>query len=1345
MPTRLSINRKIALGGLVLMMSFSPIVQTAVPPLADAPVNSVLQVPANVGLLASYEFPTWVVPAYRDADNFTTCMRDDQGLFGAFGRCYFESGVVGSVYLGLFDPRKCYAYNAAGYFYPVSIVGVINSSNPDIMDVPTRCGGNWSGNFLNWAAVAANDVVRQVLTGGNRYVDTVGETILERSKILIPGQLPIDWGFYVIAGKRISSAAQVITPVTIPAVNPGDVTPYVAWNDLYLGHNGIQMKVAPDPDIANAGANDTYYVRVKVCDPAVGVESNCKMYSPTNYKPEGLIQRFPDRLRWSVFSYLADGRFSVVDAPGYHNDDGTNERRSGAILRSRMKSTGPTWFNDATLAIEDNPRKEWDPATGIFIANPEANGPYNDAATTAALVGGPINFSGVVMSINKGGTALAGTEYSTYDRPGGMMYEYIRSLQNDGTYNPTPEFVALTPGPYHTPHTLSDGLPIITNWTGDPAVKFRCQKNFSILVGDINSWCDTKVPGSTVGPWACAGHTTPLVDPAIDATTLLTAMSAVEGVDLNTTPGDGGHGYATTRGITYGLGALAWYANSNDLRPDISDAYFKVSNTHYSIDVLEDSNWYTAVNPPGTDPKFVKTHYYLAAKYGGGKGLQFFPDGSGFDAQGVPIGWDSATAGAPNNWFAANNPRQLQNSLTSVVNNIISLSAAGAGVGVSTSSFAASSNNEGIYAVSFNSANWTGDVVGSKVDSINPATGVFVLDRRWSARNELNALVSGTGWDTNRKIATGQWNGASFTSIAFRWANLNAAQQTALALQEVNYLRGDRSNEAPLGLDFRPREHMLGDIVDSEAVFVDSKPDSRLANEFNPGYKAFVDTFTTTPRRQAIYFGANDGMLHAVDARTDAPGAVTGLERGGELWAYIPSMLYEGPSTPATPQTDGLRALTNASYNHRYYVNATPFVWDVDFFCTAPVTGPCSTFSSEASAQWRTILVGGLGKGGKGYYAIDITNPLAADEAVVAGKILWEFNDPDLGFTYGKAAIMKTRKWGWVVAFGSGYNNLTGPNPGKGFLYIVNAGTGQLLLKAPTGEGTPNEPLGLAFISGYTPNSADHTADAVYAGDFRGNVWRFDLRSTSDAVYTDPTQYITKIAVLKDSAGIVQPVTTEPEIITEPNTNKRYIFIGTGKLLDPSDINDPQVQTMYAIRDGSRTEHYTTSTLPSGVSFPFDMRAKAISVSDAQLVTGIDPNDATRPMGWFHDLTGVSGAAKERVVLDPDAFENTISWFGTIPENQDPCQPAGSGRQYAVQLANARTRLYNTSITVDPQPYIPLPQAVVKAQIVRVGSQTYTFGTDIQTAEPKLTSKALNIYRPGSRLINIREISGTVQ
>ena len=148
-----------------------------------------------------------------------------------------------------------------------------------------------------------------------------------------------------------------------------------------------------------------------------------------------------------------------------------------------------------------------------------------------------------------------------------------------------------------------------------------------------------------------------------------------------------------------------------------------------------------------------------------------------------------------------------------------------------------------------------------------------------------------------------------------------------------------------------------------------------------------------------MYVGANDGQLHAFDAAT-----------GQENWAYIPSAVLPN-----------LYALADKNYSsqHQYFVDGSPVVGR-HLPERAVVT--CS------AGQWKTILVGGLNRGGKGYYALDVTDPASP-------ALLWEFTDANLGYSFGNPVITKLKDGTWVVLLSSGYNNADG----LGRLYVVNA------------------------------------------------------------------------------------------------------------------------------------------------------------------------------------------------------------------------------------------------------------------------------------------------------------------
>jgi type IV pilus assembly protein PilY1 len=309
------------------------------------------------------------------------------------------------------------------------------------------------------------------------------------------------------------------------------------------------------------------------------------------------------------------------------------------------------------------------------------------------------------------------------------------------------------------------------------------------------------------------------------------------------------------------------------------------------------------------------------------------------------------------------------------------------------------------------------------------------------------------------------------------------------------------------------------------------------------------------------------------------------------------------------------------------------------------------------------VLIGGLGKGGRGYYAIDVTNPASwTSESAVAGKVLWEFTDSRMGYSFGVPHVVKTAKYGWVVLLSSGYNN----SDGVGYLFLVNPRTGALLEAIATTEGSTGSPVNMASLRAFIPEAGDYTADAVYAGDLRGNVWRFDLTGTSGS-YPSPLL----LARLTDANGDALPITAMPLVAGDPSTRKRYVMLGTGQLLSAQDVRKAKEGThsFFALVDGTDASggFYTASTLPSGYTYPLT-RSQLTEVSSLQ--SGLDTTNPVSAMGWYYNVTGVTD-------VDGDVYNGIVA-FATNTPLGDVCSLSGTSRSYAAAFATGK------SVLLDP-------------------------------------------------------------
>jgi type IV pilus assembly protein PilY1 len=464
----------------------------------------------------------------------------------------------------------------------------------------------------------------------------------------------------------------------------------------------------------------------------------------------------------------------------------------------------------------------------------------------------------------------------------------------------------------------------------------------------------------------------------------------------------------------------------------------------------------------------------------------------------------------------------------------------------------------------------------------------------------------------------GYFNAATISGLS-QWSSLSLTQQTTAAgVNLLNYLRGQFGYEmdAAAASDrlYRSREAVMGDAVESQPFFI-AHP------VFSYPYLGYSDFKTTYQNRAGtVYVGANDGMLHAFAADT-------GIER----WAYIPSMVLPNMWKLAD---------SNYSTSHVNFVNGSVTISDACFSTT------CDTVAT--GTDWHTILVGGLNAGGRGYYALDVTDPAAP-------VLLWEFTDTtgkgsvqdsDLGYSYARPQIVRRKDGKWVVLVTSGYNN-TSPGNGKGYLYVLDAKTGAILNKIGTNVGSTTTPSGLGKIAVWNEVSVGNQAGYVYGGDLLGNVWRFDINSATPSAFTLATLY-------SDLAGTKpQPITSTPVLGTV--MNYRVVIVGTGKYLEPSDLLNTQTQSLYAIKDNDAT--ITLVNPRAHTASTPKMVQQTITANGGTRDGTSNPVNFVDDLGWFLDFPDVS-TGSERVSVDSQLVMGTLL-VPTIVPSSTICNPGG--------------------------------------------------------------------------------------
>jgi type IV pilus assembly protein PilY1 len=632
--------------------------------------------------------------------------------------------------------------------------------------------------------------------------------------------------------------------------------------------------------------------------------------------------------------------------------------------------------------------------------------------------------------------------------------------------------------------------------------------------------------------------------------------------------------------------------------------------------------------------------------------------------------WHAALAGR-GQFFSAGNPQQLVDQLSTVLSSITARASTPtvAAVNASVVTAGALTFNTG-----YNSVDWSG-VLQAVALNTDGSAGTTYWDAGAILSNATETPPDNRLILTSYMDSTGKIQGAKFKSdTAFDTSETTGLMTPASVGtndtqdNRIAYLRGARDQETSTGV-FRVRSSLLGAILDAQPVYV-SYPNSGYSNnwpanspEIANGAETYDDFVTNNQYRPAtVYMAANDGMVHAFDATLTCTaknaagncisfGSTPSTTAGQERWAYVPRAVY-----------GNLGSLTvRKNFQFEQTVNATPVTRDVFF----------------SDQKWHTILVGGLRLGGRGVYALDITDPTAASES----SVLWEFDASStatdassrLGYTYGQPNIGRLKSGKWVVLVPSGYfPDCSAPNHDANCstiktqgavssLFILDAETGALIKEIQTTSGVTSYGLTSPVLGDYQSDQID---DVAYAGDLVGNLWRFDLSDASSDNWS-VSQVFTP-----DTNG-TQPITVMPRLFPDPATNRFIVVFGTGQYLSGSDNTNSSepTQSVYGIRDlldsSGKPVNVTRASLTSQTlteTYISDTNDPNYGATLRSLTTNAVPPSSD---GWYFDLNTKNGdtASGERVVVTPGALfnSNTAIISTLIPGSNDPCNPSVLG------------------------------------------------------------------------------------
>lgn len=583
-----------------------------------------------------------------------------------------------------------------------------------------------------------------------------------------------------------------------------------------------------------------------------------------------------------------------------------------------------------------------------------------------------------------------------------------------------------------------------------------------------------------------------------------------------------------------------------------------------------------------------------------------------------------ATINSRGGFFSVQDPDSFARELAEVLGDIVARVESSATAAATSS--AVLQTDTLLYTAGFRSGDWSGQLIGREVNA-DGTVGSLV----WDAEAQLAARMP-----ASRNLFT---RGSGNALVALEYGNLSGIQQTALDtdVNNVNDARGADRIEWLRGVeaftDFRSRSEgattrLLGDIINSNPQYA-GKTD--FGYQLLPGaeggsYGAFRASAAYASRPDVIYVGANTGFLHAFDA-----------ESGEEMFAYMPSELL-GPE-PGRNHAPVSR-LTEQDYSHRYFMDGTPTIRD-----------------AYINGEWRTVLISGMGAGGRTVFALDVTNPASP-------SLLWEFTHTELGTKVGQPSIVRLRDGNWGAVFGNGYNSASQ----TASLFIVNLETGALIQRIDTGAGGAGNPNGMASPAITDFPGGDLRAARAYAGDLLGNLWRIDLSSTNPADWGAAAAR-SVLFTATDTGGSPQPITARPALALLPNNlDTVVVSFGTGSYFRQEDaaVAGVQTQSIYGVFDRSTGATYSRSNLleqtietqetrsfitPSG---PREFALRQVSDNELDLATH---------QGWYLDLEYGGSNQAERVISQgtfPSGRTAERVRFTTLIPDDDPC---GTGRR----------------------------------------------------------------------------------
>jgi len=599
--------------------------------------------------------------------------------------------------------------------------------------------------------------------------------------------------------------------------------------------------------------------------------------------------------------------------------------------------------------------------------------------------------------------------------------------------------------------------------------------------------------------------------------------------------------------------------------------------------------------------------------------------------------WDSDNNGVPDGYFLVTNAGTLSEQLNKAFKEIVARTSSSAAVASNSTRL---NTNTKIYQARFNSLLWTGQLLAFNLDS-----NADISSQEWDAADEIPAEVSRSIFSYNPAAIGNE-------AIIFEYANLDPTTQQSylntnpsgtidnLGADRVDFIRGLQTEEQSNSGPFRDRSSLMGDIVNSAPAYVGLTENfgySSLSGIEGSSYVSYRSSKLS--RTPAVYFGSNDGMLHAIHADT-----------GSELFTYVPDNVISK-----------LNLLTHPRYGCTNDSNCLPHEYFVD---GSPIISDAYISVGGGSDAWHSVLIGTTGRGGQGIFALDVNSPNTFSTA----NIMWEISSSqtpnsgdltelqnNLGYTMAEPNIVKMHNGQWVAIIGNGYDSASK----KAVLLILDLETGAIIKSIDTGIGSGALPNGLSSTVP-VDEDGDFIVDIIYAGDLQGNLWKFDVTSSNpnswDVAFKQGSTP-KPLYIAKDSNSDTQPITAKPEVGFHPKGGL-MVYFGTGKFFEEGDQDvsgSIQTQSFYALRDQGSILTDRSSLQEQSITDEAAITSLSLRV---RLTTENEVDYATKD-GWYMDLVSpVNGVEGERVTTRAILRGDNIIFVTLVPE-EDPCGTGG--------------------------------------------------------------------------------------